>query len=69
MLSILFSLNGTISDKKPFCTQTLPNRDSKNCATVILLGIACGLTIISGFIPFFETGISLSGNNIPIVPF
>ena len=37
--------------------KNFPNILSNNCATVILLGNACGLIIISGTIPSFVYGI------------
>ena len=42
---------------------------SNNYPIVILDGNACGFIITSGFIPFYEYGISSSGNIFPNKPF
>ena len=53
----------------PKFTPTLLVIHSTKCPMVIREGIACGLTIISGFIPSAVVGISASSRIIPIVPF
>ena len=57
------------SPKAPYSRQTFPISVSTSCPIVIRLGKACGLTIISGFIPLSVKGISASGITSPIVPF
>ena len=62
-------INTLPSPVVPSKLHTFANTHSTKCPTVIRLGIAWGLIIISGTIPSFVKGISCSGNIIPITPF
>ena len=62
-------VNAVQSPNAPKMAPVLLNNVSTRCPIVILLGIACGFTIISGFIPSAVVGISSSFKIIPIVPF
>ena len=55
--------------KEPLISDAFPVIVSINWPIVILLGIACGLIMISGFSPDSVKGIFSSGISNPIVPF
>ena len=57
------------SPNAPKIAPVLLNNVSTRCPMVILLGIACGFTIISGLTPSAVVGISSSFKIIPTVPF
>ena len=61
--------NAVQSWKCPFIAPTLLYKHSTKWPIVILLGIACGFTNMSGLMPSDVYGMSSSDNTIPIVPF
>ena len=67
--SSVISLNADASASRPESATNFDAIISSSCPSVILLGIACGLIIMSGVMPSAVKGISSSGTISATTPF